>query len=132
MKKTIFLLLLLITTVAFSQPPASTVAAVQQGIDQKEQLTQKSLVKNLPFENIGPTVMSGRVVDFAVNPQNPTEFYVGYASGGVWHTNNNGTTFSPILDNSPTQNVGRGELNFEKFSEEFYIGECANSMVNLL
>ena len=50
--------------------------------------------------------MSGRVVDLAVNPSNPTEFYVGYASGGVWHTVNNGTTFTPILDNSPTQNVG--------------------------
>lgn len=50
--------------------------------------------------------MSGRVVDLAVNPDNPTEFYVGYASGGVWHTKNNGTTFTPILDNSPTQNVG--------------------------
>ncbi len=45
-------------------------------------------------------------MDIDVNPENTTEFYVGYASGGVWHTNNNGTTFTPILDNSPTQNVG--------------------------
>ncbi len=67
---------------------------------------QKSLVKNIPFTNIGPTVMSGRVVDVAVNPQNPTEFYVGYASGGLWYSNNNGTTFTPIMDNSPTQNIG--------------------------
>ncbi|RAJ18066.1 WD40/YVTN/BNR-like repeat-containing protein [Olleya aquimaris] len=67
---------------------------------------QQSIVKNIPFENIGPTVMSGRVTDLAVNPENPTEFYVGYASGGVWHTTNNGTTFTPILDSSSTQNVG--------------------------
>ncbi len=65
-----------------------------------------SVVKNVPFTNIGPTVMSGRVVDIDVNPDNPTEFYVGYASGGVWHTTNNGTTFVPILDSSQTQNVG--------------------------
>ena len=50
--------------------------------------------------------MSGRVADIAVNPNDPTEFYVGYASGGLWHTNNNGTTFTPILDNTPTQNIG--------------------------
>lgn len=50
--------------------------------------------------------MSGRVADVAVNPENTTEFYVGYASGGLWHTNNNGTTFTPVLDNSPTQNIG--------------------------
>ena len=55
---------------------------------------------------MGPTVMSGRVADVAVNPDNTTEFYVGYASGGLWYTNNNGTTFTPVLDNSPTQNVG--------------------------
>jgi len=42
----------------------------------------------------------------AVNPENPNEFYVGYASGGVWHTTNNGTSFTPILDNAQTQNVG--------------------------
>jgi photosystem II stability/assembly factor-like uncharacterized protein len=50
--------------------------------------------------------MSGRVVDVDVNPDNPIEFYVGYASGGVWYSNNNGMSFTPIMDNSATQNVG--------------------------
>ena len=56
--------------------------------------------------NIGPTIMSGRVVDVAVNPKNPTEFYVAYASGGLWYTNNNGTSFEPIMDNAETINCG--------------------------
>lgn len=85
MRSLIFLLFSLFTTIASAQ---------------------NSLVKNLPFTNIGPTIMSGRVVSVAVNPNNTTEFYVGYASGGLWHTTNNGTTFTPILDNSPTQNIG--------------------------
>ena len=68
--------------------------------------TQKSLVKNVPFTNIGPSIMSGRIVDIDINPNQPTEFYVGYASGGVWYTNNNGTSFTPIMDNAPTINVG--------------------------
>ncbi|UMB59848.1 glycosyl hydrolase [Lutibacter sp. A80] len=67
---------------------------------------QTSLVKNVPFENIGPSVMSGRVVDLAVNPKNATEFYVAYASGGIWHTVNNGTSFTAITENAPTQNMG--------------------------
>ena len=67
---------------------------------------QDSQVKNVPFTNIGPTIMSGRVVDFDVNPDNPNEFYVAYASGGLWYTNNNGTSFDPIADNAPTQNMG--------------------------
>ncbi|WP_047788130.1 VPS10 domain-containing protein [Tenacibaculum mesophilum] len=91
-------------TVAAQQPTSAE--KIQQALQQKEALTLTSTVKNIPFKNIGPTVMSGRVVDIDVNPANTTEFYVGYASGGVWHTNNNGTTFTPILDNSPTQNVG--------------------------
>ena len=56
--------------------------------------------------NIGPTIMSGRVVDVAVNPKNPTEFYVAYASGGLWYTNNNGTSFLPVMDSAETINCG--------------------------
>lgn len=89
-----------------AQQPATTSDIIADALSKKQQLAKTSLVKNVAFENIGPTVMSGRVVDLAVNPENPTEFYVGYASGGVWHTTNNGTTFTPILDTSETQNVG--------------------------
>jgi photosystem II stability/assembly factor-like uncharacterized protein len=106
MKIVSFLAFLLFSTMAFAQQPATSAIQVENGLQQKAIQAQNSLVKNLPFKSMGPTVMSGRVVDFAVNPQNPTEFYVGYASGGVWHTKNNGTTFTPILDSSPTQNVG--------------------------
>ncbi|NQY29318.1 MAG: glycosyl hydrolase [Flavobacteriaceae bacterium] len=67
---------------------------------------ETSLVKNIPFTSIGPTIMSGRVVDLEVNPNNPNEFYAAYASGGLWHTKNNGTTFTPILDTANTQNIG--------------------------
>jgi len=106
MKNRILLVFSLVSCITFSQQPATLVAQVENGLTQKAELTQNSLVKNLPFKSIGPTVMSGRVVDFAVNPNNPIEFYVGYASGGVWYTKNNGTSFSPIFDSSPTQNVG--------------------------
>lgn len=106
--------LLFFSTILLSQQPATTSQDVLKAIQQKEGLQNNSLVKNLPFKNIGPTIMSGRVVDIAVNPDNPTEFYVGYASGGVWYTNNNGTSFTPILDNSPTQNVGALAVNWQK------------------
>ncbi len=89
-----------------AQNPSNSSIIAQNHLAIKEQFQQRSIVKNVPFKNIGPTVMSGRVVDLAVNPENPVEFYVGYASGGVWHTINNGTTFTPILDSSQTQNVG--------------------------
>ena len=40
----------------------------------------------LQFRMIGPAAASGRVIAFAVNPKNKSEFYVGVASGGVWKT----------------------------------------------
>ncbi|MBT0606950.1 WD40/YVTN/BNR-like repeat-containing protein [Aequorivita echinoideorum] len=106
MQKNFFLVTCLISFLAFSQQPPTPAIIIQNGIQQKNELAQNSAVKNLSFKNIGPSIMSGRVVDFAVNPANPTEFYVGYASGGLWYTNNNGTSFAPVMDNSPTQNVG--------------------------
>ncbi|WP_062053632.1 VPS10 domain-containing protein [Aquimarina longa] len=92
--------------ILFSQQPATTADVIQKGLVHKKQMETSSLVKNIPFKNIGPTVMSGRVVDVDVNPNNTTEFYVGYASGGVWYTINNGTTFKPVLDLAETINVG--------------------------
>ncbi len=67
---------------------------------------QNSIVKNVPFTNVGPSIMSGRVVDVDVNPKNPIEFYAAYASGGLWYTNNNGTSFISVTENAPTQNIG--------------------------
>ncbi|MFD0863402.1 WD40/YVTN/BNR-like repeat-containing protein [Sungkyunkwania multivorans] len=89
-----------------AQSPATPASDVQKALEQKAQLEASSIVKNIPFENIGPTVMSGRIVDLAVNPDNPVEFYAAYASGGLWYTKNNGTSFEPVLDSSPTNNVG--------------------------
>ena len=74
---------------------------------------QENLVQNVAFTSIGPSIMSGRVTDLDVNPENPTEFYVAYASGGLWHTKNNGTSFNPILDNAPTQNIGDIAVNWK-------------------
>ncbi len=56
--------------------------------------------------SIGPALMSGRIADIAVNPRNPSEFYVAVASGNVWKTTNHGTTFSPIFDGYGSFSIG--------------------------
>src|SRR5882724_10719996 len=64
------------------------------------------LFKNLKARSIGPAVMGGRVSDIAISPHNPFVFYVGLAHGGVFKTNDNGTTFDPIFDKQPMLSIG--------------------------
>ncbi len=58
------------------------------------------------FRFIGPAVTSGRVVDLAVNPHNPKEYYVAVAAGGVWKTSNAGITYEPIFDKEGSYSIG--------------------------
>lgn len=65
----------------------------------------------LSFRSIGPALMSGRIFDLAVNPQNTAEYYVGVASGGVWKTVNNGVTYEPIFDGEGSFSIGAVTLD---------------------
>src|SRR6516165_4949675 len=60
----------------------------------------------LEFRELGPAVMGGRIDDFAVVESNPNIVYVGAASGGVWKTTNNGTTWEPVFDKEAVSTVG--------------------------
>jgi photosystem II stability/assembly factor-like uncharacterized protein len=60
----------------------------------------------LKFRLIGPAVASGRVMSIAVNPRNEVEYYVGAASGGVWKTVNDGTTWTPVFDGEASYSIG--------------------------
>jgi len=62
--------------------------------------------KSLEFREIGPAVMGGRIDDFAVVEGNPKIIYVGTASGGVWKTTNNGTTWEPVFDKEGVSTIG--------------------------
>ena len=83
-------------------------------------LEENSIVKNISFRNIGPTVMSGRVADLSVNPKDPSHFYVAYASGGLWETINNGNSFNPIFDNQMVMTIGDVEVDWE--NDIIYVG----------
>jgi photosystem II stability/assembly factor-like uncharacterized protein len=60
----------------------------------------------LRFRSIGPAFTSGRVVGFAVDPTSASRYYVAVASGGVWKTINNGTTWTPVFDNEGSYSIG--------------------------
>ena len=63
-------------------------------------------VSGLKWRNVGPALTSGRISDFAFNPNNPFEYYVATSSGGVWKTVNSGVTYEPIFDSQGSYSIG--------------------------
>ncbi|MEK7668172.1 MAG: hypothetical protein AAB409_05940 [Gemmatimonadota bacterium] len=61
---------------------------------------------SLPFRSIGPAVTGGRIHEIAALPSNPAMLYVATASGGLWHSANMGTTWSPLFDDQPVSTFG--------------------------
>lgn len=101
-------------TSSFAQVNPTSAGERMQGLDQRRKLESRSLLNEIQFRNIGPSIMSGRVVDVDANPNDPTEFYVAYATGGLWHTTNNGQSFTPIMDSLDMLFIGDIAVNWEK------------------
>ena len=101
---------LLYAQVLVTPTPAS---ARMASMAQRSELLNDSVLNSNSFRNIGPSIMSGRVVDIEANPEDPTEFYVAYATGGLWHTVNNGQSFTPIMDNLDILFLGDIAVNWK-------------------
>lgn len=112
MRKLLALLLIITTFCANAQVKPTSAADRLKSIEQRKLLSQQSTLNSTAFRNIGPSVMSGRVVDVDVNPADATEFYVAYATGGLWHTVNNGISFSPVFDSADIMTIGDIAINW--------------------
>ena len=104
--------LLLVTILSNAQIKATSAEERLAGLEKRHVLEKKSVVNHIAFRNIGPSVMSGRVDDIEANPDDPTEFYVAYATGGLWHTTNNGLSFSSIFDSGDVIGIGDIAVNW--------------------
>ena len=113
MKRLLTISALFCTLFVQAQIKATSAQERLKTIDQRKQLLSRSTLNETGFRNIGPSIMSGRVVDIEVNPQDPTEFYVAYASGGLWHTKNNGQSFAPIFDSVDVLTIGDIAVNWQ-------------------
>lgn len=80
-------------------------AARAQGDDEEHPLA------GIPLRLIGPALTSGRVSDIEVHPERFDVIYVAMASGGVWKTDNGGTTWVPIFDDEGAYAIGVVELD---------------------
>jgi len=79
------------------------------------------LFGDLTARHIGPALMSGRINDMEVHPTNSRIIYAGTAGGGVWKSNDAGTTFNPIFDDY-CQSIGTVAVDPNNPDNVIYVG----------
>ena len=70
------------------------------------QTTLGTAISHLQYREIGPAIMGGRIADLAVVESKPQVFYLGTGTGGVWKTENHGTSWTPLFDDQPASSIG--------------------------
>lgn len=71
-------------------------------------MKEQSLFKHLPWQFLGPTNISGRMTDVAVVEPKGKNYtiYVAGASGGVWKSVNEGTSWEPVFEHAASTSIG--------------------------
>ncbi|MDZ7623651.1 MAG: hypothetical protein U5J96_04275 [Ignavibacteriaceae bacterium] len=105
-----------------------TYSVISQEKDKEEDKSpyKSSTFNGLKFRSIGPAVTSGRITDFAVNPNNIHEYYVAVACGNVWKTTTSGTTWEPIFDTYGSHSIGCVTID-PKNTHVVYVGTGENN-----
>ncbi|WP_291865334.1 hypothetical protein [Maribacter sp.] len=81
----------------------------------------KEIFGDLTARHIGPALMSGRINDLEIHPTNSRIIYAGAAGGGVWKSNDAGTSFNPIFDDY-CQSIGAITLDPNDPDNTIYVG----------
>lgn len=100
------IILFLLSALCLSVHGQSPETEIRASFEARKKLADQSILKNYPVRNIGPTVQGGRIVDIEVNLANTHEYYLGFASGGIFKTENNGITFQPVFDDVDAMGIG--------------------------
>ena len=88
---------------------------------EKKEIKLENYFGDLKAREIGPAVMSGRISDLENHPIDPMIIYAGSAGGGVWKSNDAGTTFYPVFDDH-CQSIGALEIDPNDPDNTIYVG----------
>lgn len=73
--------------------------------------TVPGLDASFPWRNIGPANQGGRIVDIEALNDQFRKVYMATGSGGVWYSENAGTTWTPIFNDYSTASIGDIAVN---------------------
>jgi photosystem II stability/assembly factor-like uncharacterized protein len=99
----LFRLSLFLLVAVWADPNTTTAQDTDEALVNQ---SDNQLLRPFRWRSIGPIGQGGRVDDIAVHPTDTRTYYVGFATGGLWKTTNNGTTFDPIFDEYGTHSIG--------------------------
>lgn len=83
------------------------------------------MLKGLQVRSIGPGLVTGRIADIKIAPDNPSTWYIATAFGGLWKTVNRGASFTPLFDDQSTHNFCCVEID-PKNSNVLWLGTGEN------
>lgn len=96
-----------------------------QGYERRLQMEKASPFGQLMWRCVGPEIQGGRVVDIEGIPGKPDSLYLGYATGGLWRTDDAGTTWTPLFDQYSS--FGIGDFAVAKDGKTIWLGTGENN-----
>ncbi len=92
--------------------PTGTIKAdaYSQAVQWKKLNDQRNINSSV-WEFVGPTNIGGRISDIEIPIDQPTTYYVGAASGGIFKTTDAGTSWQPIFDDQQMLSIGDMEIS---------------------
>ena len=116
---------LLFTSQIYSQKPKPLTKGEERlaQFELYRQMAESSPYKDLEWQFVGPVNVSGRCTDLEVVPPKGENYtiYVASASGGVWKTENEGTSWEPIFDREASASIGDIALDLSN-SDILWVG----------
>lgn len=91
------------------------------GYSQEIPLKGKELFGDITARQIGPALMSGRIIDLETHPINPKVIYAASAGGGVWKSQDGGASYSPIFDDH-IQSIGQVAIDPTDPDQTVWVG----------
>ncbi len=95
----------LLVVLAVVMTPVASMAA-DDADDADAPRLDAGLLSGLELRGIGPALMSGRIADIVTAPDDPGTWYVAVGSGGIWKTENAGTTWRSIFEGQGSYSIG--------------------------
>ena len=88
-------------------PPRADAEFVRKAYDTYLAMAQSSAHRNVPWQYLGPTNVSGRATDVAVADSGGSRrIYAAFATSGVWASDDRGASWRAIFENQPSTSIG--------------------------